>query len=840
MSIADLKVRISANADQFDSAMKNMQRSFNKTVRKMERTGRKMTESITVPIAAMAGAAVTASIHFEDAFAGVRKTVDATEKEFQQLRKGILDMSKEMPTSAAEIARVAEAAGQLGIQQDSILEFTRTMVMLGDTTNIAAQEAATSLARVANILEVPSDKFDEMGSVIVDLGNNFATTEAEITDFATRISGAANIAGFATEDVFALGAAFTSVGVEAGVGGTAVQKVLIGINTAVAESNKNLRKFAEVAGMSAQEFQKAWREDAGQAFASFVNGLGEQGDQAAGVLDELGMADQRLVRAFLSLANAGDLVNRTLETGRKAHEENNALVEEANKRYKTMWSRIKMLGNRIYALGVSIGDALMPIVEEAMVFVESLIKSFDSLSAEAKMNVLKIAALFAASGPIMWALAKFARVMSGLASLVKSKFFIIVSAFVSGVTIGQWLVDNWEKIVRKFEMQMIAIETAVTAAVWGMIKSIKAFINFATQMTPPELLTGLFGIDLSEMAFDASGVNKILDSLNQRLTKKGKEFKDATVKYYKKPWTTISESARNGADKIKEAIGNLLGMSIKGTSLEKLLNQMKGSFEDIEQKADDAIKKMKELVLSGGVKFNPLDGMGSNSSSFELPTINFGAAKENIKEKGRELSNATKIALAGSVEAFDEQKEKLKNSAESFASIMEGVFENAIVSFAESIGELAAGASSIQDVAVGLINVLSDMMIQIGALWVAFGTGWSAAMNPATLFASGGTSAIAAGAALIAAGAGLKAIFSDAASRDIGGPAMKDQPYMIGKGPHQELFIPDRSGSIVPNSKLRGMGGGLGSLNIHVTGELRGQGKDLVGVIKGANYRIDR
>ena len=99
-------------------------------------------------------------------------------------------MSNELPASANEIAKVAEAAGQLGIQTENILSFTRTMIDLGESTNLSAEQAATALARFANITQMPQDEFDKLGSVIVDLGNNLATTEAEIVEMGLRLAGA--------------------------------------------------------------------------------------------------------------------------------------------------------------------------------------------------------------------------------------------------------------------------------------------------------------------------------------------------------------------------------------------------------------------------------------------------------------------------------------------------------------------------------------------------------------------------------------------------------------------------------------------------------------------------
>src|SRR5690606_23181063 len=157
----------------------------------------------------------------ESAFAGVEKTVDATEEELNALKKGIRDMAKEIPATTTEISKVAEAAGQLGIETDSILSFTRVMIDLGETTNLSAEEAATTLARFANVTKMSQKDFDKLGATIVDLGNNFATTEAEIAQMGMNLASAGTQIGMSQSDIMALATALSSVGLEAQAGGTA-------------------------------------------------------------------------------------------------------------------------------------------------------------------------------------------------------------------------------------------------------------------------------------------------------------------------------------------------------------------------------------------------------------------------------------------------------------------------------------------------------------------------------------------------------------------------------------------------------------------------------------------
>src|SRR3972149_1963345 len=191
----------------------------------MSNIGGSLTKFVTLPVVGMGFLALKSAISFESAFAGVRKTIDATEPEFAVLRQGIRDMAKEVPASVQEISKVAEAAGALGIAKSYILGFSRTMIDMGETTELVADEAAMAIARIANIMQTPQDQFDNMGSAIVDLGNKGASTEREIVEMALRIAGAGKMAGLTEGSVTGLASGLASVGIEAERGGSAIRRV---------------------------------------------------------------------------------------------------------------------------------------------------------------------------------------------------------------------------------------------------------------------------------------------------------------------------------------------------------------------------------------------------------------------------------------------------------------------------------------------------------------------------------------------------------------------------------------------------------------------------------------
>lgn len=344
------------------------QKGFKDGLNKLKSTGTKALKAVGT-VAATAGTAIAAmgayatktSIDFESAFAGVRKTVDATEEEFAMLEKGIRDMAKRLPQSASAIAEVGEAAGQLGIRTENILGFTETMVMLGDATNMSSDQAATALARLANITGMSQDDFDRLGSSIVELGNNLATTEAEIVEMSLRLAGTASQVGMTEHEMLALAGAMSSVGINAEAGGSSMSRAMQKINTEVLSGGENLSKFAEISNMSVDEFSKAWKERPTDAITAFIKGLDDvnaSGGDVTTMLKDLGMNSIQEVDTLLRLSGASDVLTDALGMSAGAWEENIALADEAAQRYETTESMIQILKNNVDDLAISVGDGL--------------------------------------------------------------------------------------------------------------------------------------------------------------------------------------------------------------------------------------------------------------------------------------------------------------------------------------------------------------------------------------------------------------------------------------------------------------------------------------------------
>lgn len=315
------------------------------------------------------GLATRSTMKWESAWTGVLKTVDGTPKQLAAVESGLRDLAKELPATHEEIAGVAEAAGQLGVKTGDIVKFTKTMINMGESTNLTADEAATSLAQFMNIMGTSQKDVDKLGAAIVGLGNNGASTEKDIVEMGMRLAGAGKQAKLSEGDVLGMANAMASVGIEAEAGGTAMSMVMKKMGNAVDDGGASLEGFASVAGMSSGEFRKAWETDAGSAIDSFVVGIGKAdkaGENVNGTLSDLGITGIRESDAILRLSASGDILTDSLKMGNDEFAKGNALQEEAAKRYQTAESKLKIASNQIKDTAIDLGGLLAPAVAGAV------------------------------------------------------------------------------------------------------------------------------------------------------------------------------------------------------------------------------------------------------------------------------------------------------------------------------------------------------------------------------------------------------------------------------------------------------------------------------------------
>lgn len=425
------------------------------------RAGMGLTLALTAPLVGISAIALNESIKFESAFTGVRKTVNATEAEFAVLRDGIINMANVMPASREEIAATVEAAGRFGIANEDLLAFTETAIKLGVSTNLSADKAAESLTRLANIVKLPGDQFDNLGASIVALGNDFPTTEAEIANFARRLAGAGTVAGLTTPEILGFSAALPSLGIRAEAGGTAFSRVFINMNSAVLDGGEALKGFADVAGTTSDEFGSMFKDNPTEAVLQFIEGierLNSEGANTPAILKDIGLGEIRVRDALLRSAGNTDLMREAVEKANVAWMEGTALNIEAGKRFGTTESQIKIFKNQLGAVALTLGDALLPAFNATLRSLGPLIDMLQSgahwfagLDAGMQETIVTIAGAAAAIGPVLVIgtrlFSVFKTIGMGLAALM-SPWTLVILAIAGAAYL---IYRNWDTLMKWWE-----------------------------------------------------------------------------------------------------------------------------------------------------------------------------------------------------------------------------------------------------------------------------------------------------------------------------------------------------------------------------------------------------
>lgn len=434
-------------------------------------------DTITKPIqyastALAAGGVASAkfAIDFEDSFAGVKKTVDATPEQLAKIKQGIIDLSTTgidgrgaIPQTTTELNELAAAGGQLGISQENIIDFTEVMAQMGSATNLVGEEGAATLARFQNVMGVGQNEIRNIGSAIVDLGNHSATTESEIAEMALRMGKYGSSVRMSAADVLGYSAALSSLGIEAQMGGSAIGRTWLSIETAVASGGEGLTKFAKYSGKSAEEFKKQWNTDSSGAFNGLLKGL-QSAENLTVALDDLGINNTQDIQAMMALVNGYDLVTESVNRSNTAYQENTALQEEFNAKNETTASKLANTKNNIIEAARSIGETMLPSIQDASTKLSDFAKGLSQMSDEQKRAVVNTGATVIAIGAISKVSAGAIKGVGGIVEAVGN----IKKAFSAGGALAKFA-PTLTSIGAAAGPAALAVAGIATAAIGGKV-----------------------------------------------------------------------------------------------------------------------------------------------------------------------------------------------------------------------------------------------------------------------------------------------------------------------------------------------------------------------------------
>ena len=500
------------------------------------------------------GAFTSAAVSFESAFVTVRRVVDETEAGFAQLNKNIREMSKELPIGANELANLMSVAGRMGIRGvDNLTKFTDTIAKLQMTTDIVGEDAAAALAQLLNVMDEAPANIDRVGSTIVDLGNNFAATEMNIVNMATRIAGAGRVVGLSTADVLGLATALAQAGVRAEMGGSAISRVMINMSQAVANGSKEVRTFAEVAGMSTRQWVDLFRTDPVRAIEAFIRGLRRMDDAGQNVfatLEAVGMTEIRTRDALLRLVGASDKMSEAIDRANWAWRQNTALTNEVEEALNTTGAQTRILWNELVDVARGIGDQLQPVLRNLIDVARTVLSVFENLTDEQKKNIAQWTvlagvitgvgmALMTAVHIILTTVLSLVLIVQALTTVTNPLFIgFMAILFIVGL-VKKAFEENWGGIADKFVTFTQKISEAVEALKLDQLAAdLKTHVDeikniWASDLTLGEKIveTGKVIVKIGKTLWQwaKEAYDTLLDAFLARWGEEGKDFENMTT-----------------------------------------------------------------------------------------------------------------------------------------------------------------------------------------------------------------------------------------------------------------------------------------------------------------------
>lgn len=682
----------------FTLFMEGWENTTSKKGEAYKKLGDNLTKYVTLPIVGGMTASVKIAADFESAFTGVTKTVDGTKEELAALREELMLIPLSTASSTEEVMAVAQAAGQLNVPLDAIADFTKTIIMLGDSTNISSEEGATSIARFMNIVGTDLTKgikpVERFASSLVALGNQTATDEESILALAMRLASAGHLAGLSIPEILGLSAAMSSVGLTAEAGGTAMSTTMQLISKGVAKGGEDLDKFAAVAGTTAEEFAKTWRENPIDALQQLLVGMSHLSEDGGADLlqfmEDVGWSGirqsdtmRRLAFDYDGVSEAVRIANENFETNEEAMDGTNAITEEASKRYEDLNSKLSQFKESVRQLASAFGEEILPILKPIVEDLTEMIKGFAGLDEKTKKNILSFAGLFAVVGPA-------------------------ISTFGNLVIWTDKLKGAFSKLKGAEAIEGVTQALGGGAAGGGLLTSLETLAGSITDKVVPALVgsgTASLGGALAFLGISYGGAYAAASAMDQKMYESAEACEYLATRYH---W---SEEKVNQYGYTWDENGHLIALSTQNmTSIVE--SEHADLLQDVDNMKNVWRDKAKEMAKNQ-TKAITDETPNVQSATYQMVKTGIedqvGSTAANMSNYGAEVGNNFASGIRSAIGAVANAASRIASTVASYLHFSEpdvGALSNFHTFMPDMMSEMAMG---IKDNAYLVENALSNV-----------------------------------------------------------------------------------------------------------------------------------
>ena len=472
---------------------------------------------------------IQSAVNFESAMADVAKVVDGLRDDngnltdsYYAMSDSIVQMSKDIPMAAEDLAAITASAGTAGIAAEELTTFTETAAKMGVAFDTTAEQAGDWMAKWRTSFSMGQEEVTALADQINYLSNNSASTASELSTIVTAVGPLGDVAGISAAQIAALGSTMVGVGVQQDVAATGIKKMATTM-VAGASATDTQAAVLEKLGMDATDLAVRMQDDAVGAILSFLDAVSQlpKAEQAAALKDYFG---QESVGAIAPLLTNLDVLRQRFEMVADAQLYAGSMDAEYAARAATTANNIQLYENRIAALKIQIGDYLLPVVNKVLGvastgldWISGKVSAAEGIISTAIGAVRgKALEIFEAIRPKLESIgAKATEVFSTLAGYLGSAFeavqpalsWIIDVAIPTAVGVVLDLVDAFGSAV------LVALDfkevLVAAAAVYGAFKAGKALQSMIQGFQQAKVTLALFkattqGANIAQAAFNGT------------------------------------------------------------------------------------------------------------------------------------------------------------------------------------------------------------------------------------------------------------------------------------------------------------------------------------------------
>lgn len=462
---------------------------------------------------------VKAAIGFESAMADVKKVVNFnTPQQFKDMSQDVRNLSKELPMSAEGIAAIVAAGGQSGIAREELNAFAQDAVKMGIAFDTTAEESGSMMAKWRTAFKLNQTEVVVLADKINELGNTGAASVGQISKIVTAIGPLGEIAGLNAGQIAAMASSLAGVGIAEDVAATGMKNFALTL-TAGTAATKSQKQALKALRLDSAAIAKGMSVDSEGTINKVLKSIAkvEKSKQAA-VLTQL--FGKESVGAIAPLLTNMDTLQKNFALVNDEQKYGRSMQKEYASRSATTANALQLMQNRVTDLGISVGSALLPPLNEFLAVVGPIISQVSDLAAANPVLIQTLVG--AAVGFTALRLVTLsATVAMGLMNAVAT--MSPIGLVVRGIAIAAGLLmANWSTVAPYFQAIWEKIQ-GPAMVLWAWIKNAFSYTPLAQVIENWGPLTEFFAatwelvkalsvpfFDFMESAFDFSPLGLII------------------------------------------------------------------------------------------------------------------------------------------------------------------------------------------------------------------------------------------------------------------------------------------------------------------------------------------